>query len=71
MGSGEREDTVFDERKRRDVSLLLTAQVPQERVAQQLGVSLRTVQRPAVRGGPLRWRPTRTRSRTCSRERRA
>jgi len=38
-------DTMFDERKRRDVSLLLTAQLPQERVAQQLRVSLRTVQR--------------------------
>ena len=36
---------VFDERKRSDVSLLLAAQVPQERVAQQLGVSLWTVQR--------------------------
>ena len=36
---------MFDERKRSDVSLLLAAQVPQERVAQQLGVSLRTVQR--------------------------
>ena len=36
---------MYDERKRRDVGLLLGAAVPQERVAQQLGVSLRTVQR--------------------------
>ena len=39
------EETVYDERKRRDVRLLLAAEVPQERVAEQLGVSLRTVQR--------------------------
>ena len=43
--SREREDAVFDDRKRGDVRLLLAADVPQERVAQQLGVSLRTVQR--------------------------
>ena len=36
---------MFDERKRGGVRLLLAAEVPQERVAQQLGVSLRTVQR--------------------------
>ena len=36
---------MYDERKRRDVCLLLEAGVPQERVAQQFGVSLRTVQR--------------------------
>ena len=36
---------MYDERKRRDVRLLLAAEVPQERVAEQLGVSLRTVQR--------------------------
>ena len=38
---------MYDDRKRRDVRLLLAADVPQERVAQQLGVSLRTVQRVA------------------------
>ena len=36
---------MYDDRKRRDVRLLLAAEVPQERVAKQLEVSLRTVQR--------------------------
>ena len=36
---------MYHETKRRDVRLLLAAGVPQKRIAQQLGVPLRTVQR--------------------------
>ena len=41
----EGEDTVFDERKRGDVRLLLATEIPKERVAQQVGFPLRTVHR--------------------------
>ena len=36
---------MYDDKKRRDIRLLLAAEVPQERVAKLTGVSLSTVQR--------------------------
>ena len=45
LGSRDREESVYSDRKREDVRLLLAASVPQGRIAKLTGVSLRTIRR--------------------------
>ena len=45
LGSRDREESVYSDRKREDVRLLLVASVPQARIANLTGVSLCTIRR--------------------------
>ena len=51
MDSRDREESVYSDRKREDVRLLLAASVPQGRIAKLTGLSLRTIRRIARKPG--------------------